>query len=205
MFGAVLDTCVLVPSLQRDFLLSMAAAGVYRPLWSEKILEELQLVLVENPRLCGRDTREEAQRYADHLLSQMREQFGDALVPDCARLLPAGLPDPDDEHVLAAAVLGHGAVIVTENEKDFTKSLLPGGLLIRRTQPFIEDMVSADPFGAADAVRAMAVRSKPHLCSRATSSTCWSPSTIWLVHWARFVHSFDSSQQHRQGLTRGRG
>jgi hypothetical protein len=41
LYAALLDACVLVPNALCDTLLRLAEHGFYRPLWSEKILEEV--------------------------------------------------------------------------------------------------------------------------------------------------------------------
>jgi hypothetical protein len=93
VFAALLDTCVLWPSLQRDFLLSMAVEGLYRPLWSEVILEELHRH--ERYKLIDRGSEEAAAlARADHLLAKMRGNFDDALVTGWEPLEGSfGLPD----------------------------------------------------------------------------------------------------------------
>jgi hypothetical protein len=69
-YTAVLDACVLVPIALADTLLRVAEKGLYRPLWSDRILAEAQAATEEiHP---GMDA---GKRFA-----QMREAFDDALV-----------------------------------------------------------------------------------------------------------------------------
>lgn len=106
MFAAILDTCVLWPSLQRDFLLSLAIEGSYRPLWSSAILAELEEHEALKHIERGADPAEARQR-AVHLIEQMRLAFDDAEVAGWEKLEGSyRLPDPDDEHVVAAAEIG---------------------------------------------------------------------------------------------------
>jgi hypothetical protein len=45
--SALLDANVLYPFLVRDVLLSLADAGLYRPLWTDKINDEWSSHLIE--------------------------------------------------------------------------------------------------------------------------------------------------------------
>lgn len=160
MFCALLDTCVLWPSLQRDFLLSLAAEGLYRPLWSEIILEEL--VVEEGRKLVDRRAMPEpaAREQAARLVGQMRLHFGDAIVAGWEGLEGSyGLPDPNDEHVVAAAVVGGAGAIVTYNLKDFRSERLPEHLQVLRPDEFLLNTVSVDPMRAMRAVSEIAGRS----------------------------------------------
>ena len=113
MFTALLDTCVLWPSLQRDVLLSLAAEGMYRPIWSSAILAGLHYAETAKHVRNG-DIQEVAEARAARLLIHMRRAFNDAEIRGWEGLEGTyGLPDPDDEHVLAAAVVAGAGVIVT--------------------------------------------------------------------------------------------
>lgn len=46
-FTVILDANVLYPFLVRDVLLSLAAAGLYRPRWSRDIMDEWSSKLIE--------------------------------------------------------------------------------------------------------------------------------------------------------------
>lgn len=159
MFTATLDTSVLWPSLQRDFLLSLAIEGTYRPTWSSAILDELQFH--EEAKLVKRGMPvAEAARRAATLIAAMRREFADAEVDGWQPLEGTfGLPDPDDEHVLAAAVIAGAGAIVTENLKDFPADRIPPGIQVPSAREFAENTVALNPRLALAAVHEIASRS----------------------------------------------
>jgi predicted nucleic acid-binding protein len=162
VFSAVLDTSVLWPSVQRDFLLSLAAEGTYRPLWSTAILDEL--LFHEAQKLVKRGSAEDdAEQAARRLIDQMSGAFDDSLVTDWESLDGTyGLPDPDDEHVVAAAVVGGAEVIVTENLRDFPATRMPSPLRAIPAREFAYDTVRHHLAQACRAVLAICERSGRH-------------------------------------------
>ena len=158
MFAAVLDTSVLWPSLQRDFLLSLAIEGLYRPLWSSAILEELEYH--ETRKLIDRSEQPDvAAARVRHLIDQRATAFDDALVENWEPLEGGfGLPDPDDEHVVAAAVVGGAGAIVTDNQRDFPETKIPARIKVLSPAEFAADTVSVSPDIALHALQTMAAR-----------------------------------------------
>jgi len=158
MFSALLDTCVLVPSRARDVLLEIASTGAYRPLWSSEILDELERTL--RALLGKRGTSpEEADAYLTRLARQMKTAFPDAPVTGREQLVPTiELPDPDDRHVVAAAMAGRADVIVTDNLADFPPTELPAPLTRQSLDDFLLDELDLHPDLVVKAVRAIAAR-----------------------------------------------
>ena len=74
----------------------------------------------------------------------MNDAFEDALIERWEPLEAGvkGLPDPDDRHVVAAAVRGSAAAIVTDNDQDFPREVLEHlGLHTRTSDQFLLDLM----------------------------------------------------------------
>lgn len=161
MFTALLDTCVLVPSTQRDVLLECASTGIYRPVWSQAILDELAYTLTRLLTLKGRTT-DEVNAYVTRLRNQMGNAFPDALTTGWDHLLPTiTIPDPDDTHVVAAALTAGAQVIVTNDRRGFTTGL-PPGLATQHPDDFLLDALDLAPTAVLAAVHAVAARTGRH-------------------------------------------
>ena len=119
-----------------------------------------ELEVNEEIKLIKRgDSEEQALEKAQHLVNQMRTAFEDSIVHGWEGLEGTyGLPDPDDEHVLAAAVVGGAGSIVTDNFKDFPEAKIPFGIQIVSPQDFAYETVGMRPDLGLAAVLAMSQR-----------------------------------------------
>lgn len=72
------------------------------------------------------------------------------------------LPDPDDEHVLAAAVVAGAGALVTNNVKDFPRDKVPAAIEVLRPAEFAANTVALSPAAAHRAVGELAARSGRH-------------------------------------------
>lgn len=117
-FAAVLDANALYSSPLTSVLLELAEARLYRPIWSKDIHEEwIRAVTRSRPDI--------APEKLERRRAAMDRALPDACVSGYQRLVPAiELPDPDDRHVVVAAIRAKAQFIVTFNEKDFSSAVL---------------------------------------------------------------------------------
>ena len=138
-FTAVYDACVLYPAPLRDFLMCLALSGRFRARWSTQIHDEWQRNLLKNrPDLKAEQV--------DRTSVLMDQAIPDARVTGHEDLIDGlTLPDPDDRHVLAAAIRCNASVIVTFNEKDFPASAMATyGIEAQHPDLFIDNLFHLD-------------------------------------------------------------
>jgi predicted nucleic acid-binding protein len=146
-FTAVFDSNVLFGARLRSFFMELAMTGLFRARWSEDIHREWMTSVSEArgiPIERLQTTRE-----------CMNTAVPDGSVTGYADLMAAlTLPDPNDRHVLAAAIRCGASAIVTFNLDDFPLSELSKfGLHTVHPDHFVRDVDFLDPGVVSETAR----------------------------------------------------
>jgi len=118
-FIVLYDADVLYPNTLRDLLIRIAQrSDLVQAKWTEEILDEVANALRKNlPDISD----EKVSRLRDLMNAAVRDCLVSGYEPLVETL---ELPDPDDRHVLAAAIRANAQLIVTRNVKDFPEGRL---------------------------------------------------------------------------------
>ena len=133
--------------------MTTAGFGLYRPHWTEEILDEARRnVIANNPNADPDRVR----RRFELMNIAMPGAMIDAPAPE---LVHAMTNHPKDRHVLATAVTINAEVIVTNNIKDFpAEACEPHGVEVHTLDAFVTDLVSLDNRQVWAAITEMASR-----------------------------------------------
>jgi predicted nucleic acid-binding protein len=156
-FVVLYDANVLWGDLLRDLLIRVAQSGIVQAKWSDEILDEtFRSIKAKRP-----DLDEER---LDRTRALMCRAIRDCLVTSYQPLIASlELPDPNDRHVVAAAIKCSAQVIVTWNIKHFPKETLADwGIEAKTPDDFIIDQLHLDSGTVHGAIQQMAdIRRNP--------------------------------------------
>ncbi len=137
---AIYDANVLYPAPLRDLLIRLAQAGMVQARWTDEIHDEWMRNVLKNQSHLSPVRLARTKQL-------MNDAVRDCLVTGYEDLIPTlTLPDPNDRHVLAAAIQSKADVIVTFNLKDFPASLLSTfGLIAEHPDGFLMGFLESRP------------------------------------------------------------
>ncbi|HEX2077036.1 MAG TPA: PIN domain-containing protein [Longimicrobium sp.] len=145
---AVYDANILYPAPLRDLLVRLARAGLVAARWTDHIHDEwMRSVLKNRPDLSPANLQRTREL--------MEMAVPGALVEGYEAKIPGlHLPDPDDRHVLAAAIEAKADVIVTFNLGDFPASVVSEhGVEVMHPDDFVMELIARYPAGVVQEAR----------------------------------------------------
>lgn len=154
-YTALLDANILYSAPLRDLFLQLAVSDVFRARWTADIHREWIDALARNAPHLNRAALEHTRRLMDRATR-------DCLVTGYEKLIPAvELPDPNDRHVLAAAIVGRCDAIVTRNLKHFPHVMVgPYGVEVQHPDEFLSNHLNLVPSVFCEATRKVRNRLK---------------------------------------------
>lgn len=124
------DANVLYKSLLRDLIMWLGDSGAIQPRWTARIHEEWMSNLIRHRPSLNRAALERTRMLMDGTLPE-------ALI-SVSSTRNHHLPDPDDQHVLDAALQCGASLILTFNLLDFPESALPAHLHAVHPDSFLQ-------------------------------------------------------------------
>lgn len=138
--AVIYDANVLYPAPLRSVLMFLAQTNLFRAYWTLDIHEEWIRNLLRKRSDLSRDKLE---KLRDMMITAIPDSLITGYEPSIESLK---LPDPNDRHVLAAALRANAEIIVTANLKDFpTTSLAPYNIAAQHPDDFILDLINHKP------------------------------------------------------------
>ncbi|MGH7180015.1 MAG: PIN domain-containing protein [Tepidisphaeraceae bacterium] len=142
-----------------DLILSLGEAGLFRPRWTNEIHEEwIRNVLEDQPQR----TREELERRR----AFMDRAINDDLIENYEhRIGTLSPPDPDDRHVLAAAIEAGAEILLTFNQRDFPAAALSAyGITAPHPDAFLCQLMDEEPATVLTVIEGMKTkRTRPEI------------------------------------------
>ena len=135
--------------------MQLSVTDLFKAKWTADIHREWIEALLRNEPHRDRGALERTRDLMD-------KATRDCLVTGYEPLIPSlDLPDPDDRHVLAAAIVGRCDAIVTQNLKDFpAEKLDPFGIEAQHPDDFFCNQLSLAPGLVCSALRKVRARLK---------------------------------------------
>ncbi len=147
-FCAFLDASVLYPVSLRNLLMGLTLNGLFQARWSADVHDEWI-------RSVHRDRPDIPLDRLQSVRAAMDRHAEDCLVTGYQSLIGSlNLPDPDDRHVLAAAIVAGADVIVTRNLRDFpAETLNRYDIEAQHPDEFVRHLLDLTPVLVVDTVR----------------------------------------------------
>lgn len=154
------DTNVLFPFSLMDLMLALTEDAVHEVLWTDRLLDEWERVIVREHQRTAASARK--------ITQAIRAFFADSQVfeGDYAHLTEsAPSADPDDRHHIAAAMAAGVKTVVTWNLQDFPAGpLAESGIEVRDPDAYLCGVLDAAPTELLATVRRFAAeKTRPPL------------------------------------------
>jgi hypothetical protein len=153
--AVLLDANGLYPAPMRDIFLQLAAMGLFHAKWTSDIHREWIEALLRNEPHRDRKVLERTRSLMDQSVRDCLVTGYEALIPQIA------LPDPDDRHVLAAAIVGRCDMVITRNLRHFPVSAMASySIEVQHPDAFLSKHLEFAPGVFCGAIRKVRARLK---------------------------------------------